>query len=147
MKALIVYKSIHLGNTKRIAEVMAKRLSADLTEPEAFDLNKIVDYDLIGFGSGIYSDKHHQSLLDLVDRLPDLKEKRVFVFSTAAIVIPKSHKTIKQKLQEKKAIIVDEFACRGLNKNSFMKYLGGMNKGRPNEDDFTKAEDFANRIK
>ncbi len=102
MKALIIYKSIHLGNTKKIAEVMAKRLSADLTEPEAFDLNKIVDYDLIGFGSGIYSDKHHQSLLDLVDRLPDLKEKKSVCIFNSSYCNPKISQNNQAKTPGKK---------------------------------------------
>ena len=55
MKTLIIYKSIHLGSTKKIAESMAEILKADLKEPNEIDLSKIGKYDQIGFGSGIYS--------------------------------------------------------------------------------------------
>jgi hypothetical protein len=43
-------------------------------------------------------------------------------------------------------MIVDEYSCKGFNKNSFLKYFGGMNKGRPNEDDFRAAEDFVRKM-
>jgi hypothetical protein len=32
-------------------------------------------------------------------------------------------------------MIVDEFGCAGLNTNGFLKFFGGMNKGRPNAED------------
>jgi hypothetical protein len=59
----------------------------------------------------------------------------------------KFHDDLKQKLERKNAVIVDEFFCKGFNKNSFLKYLGGMNKGRPNEADLISAEAFVLEIK
>ncbi len=147
MKTLIVYKSIHLGSTKKIAETIAKTLKADLKELNEIDPSKIVNYDQIGFGSGIYDGKFHQSILEVIDKLPNLKGKRVFVFSTAGVIYEKSHSIVKQKLKEKNAAIIDEFYCKGFNKNSFLKYLGGMNKGRPNEEDFIRVKTFANNLK
>ena len=44
-------------------------------------------------------------------------------------------------------MIVDEFAFKGFNTNSFMKYLGGMNKGRPNAEDLKHAEEFVQNLK
>ena len=41
MKTLIIYKSIHLGNTKKIAETIAKVLDADLLQPGQLDADKI----------------------------------------------------------------------------------------------------------
>ncbi|MFX1572859.1 MAG: hypothetical protein ACFFB0_08920 [Promethearchaeota archaeon] len=46
---------------------------------------------------------------------------------------------------EKNAII-DEFQCKDFNTNSFMKYFGGMNKGRPNVEDLKYAEEFAQKL-
>lgn len=147
MKTLIICKSIHAGNTVRIAERMATILDAEVVKPEEFNLSDVGKYDLIGFGSGIYSNKHHQSLLDIADKAPDLKGKRVFIFSTAGIVRKSNHTSLKKKLEEKNAVVVDEFFCLGFNKNSFLKYFGGMNKGRPNEGDLKKTEDFARNMK
>ena len=44
-------------------------------------------------------------------------------------------------------MIVDDFSCPGFNTNSFMKYLGGMNRGRPSAEDFEQAEEFAQSLK
>jgi len=146
MKTVIIYKSIHMGSTKKIAEVMGRVMKADVMEPNEFDINKFGDYDLIGLGSGIYDDGFHVSIMKLVDKLPNFKTRRVFLFSTAGIIYDKSHKEIREKLNSKNAVIVDEFYCRGLNKNSFLKYFGGMNKGRPNANDIEKAEQFAYKV-
>lgn len=143
MKTLIIYKSIHLGSTKKIAETIGRIMDADVMEPNEFDISKFDDYELIGFGSGIYDDGFHKAILDLVDKLPNFKTKRVFLFSTAGMIYEKSHSGIREKLTSKNAVIVDEFYCKGLNKNSFLKHFGGMNKGRPNSDDIKNAEQFA----
>jgi flavodoxin len=150
MKSLIICKSVHVGNTEKIARRMAKTLSANLIEPKKCNLNQLKEYDLIGFGSGIYSAKHHKSLLDLADKLPSVNNKSAFIFSTAGVTgekkVAKDHSALRDKLQAKGYKIVDEFGCKGYNKNSFLKYLGGMNKGRPNEIDFSNAEDFVRNM-
>jgi flavodoxin len=44
-------------------------------------------------------------------------------------------------------MIVDEFNCAGFNTNSFLKFFGGKNKGRPNTEDLKNAEEFAQNLK
>ncbi len=146
MKTLIMYKSIHLGSTKKIAETLGSIMTADVIEANEFDINNFDNYDLIGFGSGIYDDKFHNSIFKLIEKLPSLKGKNVFLFSTAGVIYDKSHREIREKLTSKNAIIISEFFCKGFNKNSFLKYIGGMNKGRPNSIDLKNAEQFARDI-
>ncbi len=147
MKSLIICKSIHHGNTMKIAERMASVLNADLVKPKELNLDAIKEYEIIGLGSGIYSSKHHQFLLDLADKLPDLSSKKVFVFSTSGVIRKSFHRSLNDKLGKKNAVIVDEFFCLGFNTNSFLKYFGGMNKGRPNESDLRRADEFAEKVK
>ena len=59
----------------------------------------------------------------------------------------KNHRLIREKLQAKGYAIVGEFACPGFNTNRFLKYLGGMNKGRPNAEDLKRAEEFARSLR
>ena len=53
------------------------------------------------------------------------------------------HTPLREKLLSKGYMIVDEFNCLGFNTNSFLKYFGGINKGRPNAEDLKDAEEFA----
>jgi flavodoxin len=151
MKALIIYISVHHGNTEKVAKVMANILDATLLQVKQADANMLEQYDLIGFGSGIYFGKHHESLLDFVDKLPVLTNKKAFIFSTSGLrKIPFVHnfdKPLRKKLQRKGFDIIGEFSCRGLDTYRATKLVGGVNKGRPNADDLRQAEDFASGLK
>lgn len=159
MKSLLILYSYHHRNTEKIADVLAKVLDSQIRSPQQVNPGELRDYDLLGFGSGIYSEKLHGSLLDLADRLPPVTGKKAFVFSTngapASLFsesmsrdqMEKNHGLIKEKLQAKGYAIVGEFSCPGLNTNMFLKHLGGLNKGRPNADDLKRAEEFARGLK
>ena len=151
MRALLILYSYHHNNTEKVTNVLAKVLDAQIKTPQEIKPEELQEYSLIGFGSGIYGAKHHKSLLDLADRLPQVTDRKAFIFSTSAIMgkekVANDHSTLREKLQSKGYMIVDEFACKGFNTNSFMKYLGGMNKGRPNAEDLKNAEKFALNLK
>lgn len=151
MKCLLVLFSYHHKNTEKIANVFAKVLDAQIKTPQQINPEELQEYSLIGFGSGIYGEKHHKLLLDLADTLPQVTNRKAFIFSTSAITgeakVAKDHSLLREKLQSKGYMIVNEFACRGFNTNSFMTYFGGMNKGRPNAEDLKHAEEFAQNLK
>jgi flavodoxin len=151
MNSLLVLFSYHHHNTEKIAVVFAEVLDAQIKTPKQVNPEALRNYDLLGFGSGIYSAKHHKSILALADLLPQVTEKNAFIFSTSALTgeakRTKDHSTLRQKLKSKGYTIVDEFQCKGFNTNSFMRFFGGMNKGRPNNEDLKHAEEFALKLK
>ncbi len=150
VKTLLIVESYHHHNTEKVARAIAGVLNASVKNPKEVSIEEIASYDLIGFGSGIYSAKHALSLLALADTLPHQASKKAFLFSTSAIMskskVLTDHRALRVKLQTKGFIIVDEFSCLGYNTNSFLKYFGGMNKGRPNDEDLQNAEDFGVRL-
>jgi len=149
MKSLLVLFSYHHNNTEKIANVFAKVLDAQIKTPQQTNPEELQEYSLIGFGSGIYSAKHHKALLDLADKLPQVTNRKAFIFSTSSNLEPlsKNHSSLREKLQSKGYMIVDEFTCAGFNTNSFIKLFGGINKGRPNAEDLKHAEEFAQNLK
>ncbi len=151
MKSLLVLFSYHHNNTEKIAKVFAKVIDAQIKTPQQINPEELQEYSLIGFGSGIYGEKHHKFLLDLADKLPPVTNKKAFIFSTSAIMgkakVDEDHFSLREKLQSKGYMILDEFNCKGFNTNSFLKLSGGMNKGRPNAEDVKHAEAFAQNLK
>jgi flavodoxin len=159
MKSLMVVHSYHHHNTEKIARAIASVLECEIKTPKEVRPEGLHQYDLIGFGSGIYSSKHHTDLLDLVDKLPRVTDKNAFIFSTCGApafavdgehvndYIVTAHRALKERLQLKGYTIIDEFMCPGFNTNNFLKFFGGINKGRPNAEDFKHAEEFAMNIK
>lgn len=147
-KVLIICISAHHNNTMKIAEAMGEELNAKIVKANEIDINTLSEYDLIGFGSGIYNGKHHKSLFNLLEKLPMQNKKKAFVFATMTISLQIPQKALRDKLAEKRFDVIGEFACRGFMDFSFTKYiLGGLNKGRPNEDDLQRAREFARNIK
>ena len=83
MKSLIVCVSKSHGNTRRVADRMAAVLGADVVEPESVDPEKLRDYDLVGFGSGIYYMAFDARMRRLIGRLPAVEGVRAFTFFTS----------------------------------------------------------------
>ncbi|MFX0068935.1 MAG: flavodoxin family protein [Promethearchaeota archaeon] len=150
-KSLIVYKSVFHGNTEKVAKAIAGVLNAKLVEPHEIGIDRLLEYDLIGLGSGIYNIKHHKDVLDFVDELPKMEGKKAFIFSTSGLrsirIFHSFNKHLEKRLLEKGFDIIGEFSCRGFDNNGLLRLIGGINKGRPNENDLKKAREFARNLK
>ena len=146
-KCLIIVYSYHNNNTSKIADEFSKVLNAQIIAPDHVIPEELDEYELLGFGAGIDSGRHYKPLLDLADMLPEVNHKPAFIFSTSAIQgdakVAKDHAVLRQKLQSKGYTIIGEFSCKGFNTNSFLKYFGGMNKGKPDHSDLKAAREFA----
>jgi len=151
VNSIIFLYSYHHMNTQKVCYAIASKLKAaifDLSnKTEQVDLK---DYDLVGFGAGIDSGRHYPQMIQYAEKLPIVKNKKAFIFSTSGIYserkMRKDHKFLRDILQKKGFEIIGEFSCRGYNTNSVLKFIGGMNKGRPNSEDLRNAEIFANSL-
>jgi flavodoxin len=137
--------------TEKVTEAMAEAMSATLAKVEDVQPEALADYDLIGFGSGIYGYKHYQTLLELMEKTPPM-DKRAFVFSTAGNSRERHHTLIKEKLAEKDCTVSRECSCLGqfagalrfnLNVNGPLAFIAGKNKGYPDEKNRENAHAFA----
>ena len=128
---------------------MSKVLDAQVKTPEQTNPDELQQYDLIGFGSGIYASRHHRTLRKFVDQLPKVVDKKAFIFSTCMNTknAPKYHSVLREKLQSKGYAIVGEFNCAGFITWGPYKLVGGLKKSRPNTDDLKLAEEFATKMR
>lgn len=147
MKPLIICVSVHHQNTLKIAQILAKILKAKIVKPEEIKFKDLKNYDLIGFGSGIYFGQFHKNLLTFIDSLPEDKYLKAFVFSTSGAGLKFYNQSLIKKLEQKGFQVVGDFTCRGFDTYGPYKLLGGLAKGRPNEKDFEAAENFAKELK
>jgi len=153
-KSLVIVFSYHHNNTEKIAQAFAGVLGAEIKTPQQVYPEQLHEYDLIGFGSGIYGATFDPSLLTLGDRLSFAAGKRAFLFSTYGApgfiadrkFIEKNHEEMRKKLHLKGYTVIGEFGCAGWNTNSFLKYFGGLNKGKPDATDIRNAEAFAREM-
>ena len=152
---LIILFSYFHHNTEKIAKTFAEVLDGQILKPRDVDPQELTRYKLAGFGSGIYDYKQHKSLFDLVDKLPKAADQKVFLFSMCGVpaiftnekMFSDNHAPLREQLETKGYEIVGEFACAGYNTNGFLKYFGGITKGRPNTKDLANAKEFALSLK
>lgn len=147
MKILIVYHSAHNLNTEKIARTMAEILAADIATVASAASYQWGEYDLIGFGSGIYFSRHHPVLLAYADSLPQMMHKKVFLFSTRGIgPVFWYHRTLRKKLIDRECEIIGEFSCKGFDNWGLARWWGGINKKKPDTEDIRDAKIFAQSL-
>ena len=142
MKTLILFHSEHHGNTKKVADVIGRILGAETVRSADAGSLDMKGYDMIGFGSGVYYGKFHDSLYRTVEYLADQKGKKVFLFSTTGskTYSMRAHEAFKELLVSKCFIVVGEFSCLGFDTALSAE---GINKGKPDATDLKAAEKFA----
>jgi flavodoxin len=158
-RSLVIVSSYHHKNTGKVATVLATALGAEVRTPQDIAPEELRGYEMVGFGSGIDSDKHYKPLLDLAARLPRVKGKKAFIFSTCGMPVSlagegsiqrylaKSHAALREILISRGYAVVGEYSCPGFNTNSFLRLFGGLNRGRPNAEDLNRAEEFARALR
>ena len=124
------------GNTKRLAEAMAKELGV-----EALPISEPVTeaVDMLFLGNSYYAFNIDPEVRDFVASLDKNKVGKIVNFGSAAM-LNSTYKKVKAEA-DKVGIPMDEreFHCKGEFK--------GIHKGRPNADDVQAAAEFAKRIK
>ena len=122
------------GNTKKLAEAIAKAVGAEAKTVEE-PLRE--DVDILVLGSSVYAYGVDDSIKKFISNI-DVTVGKVVNFSTAAL-IKSTYKQVGKLLAEKGiAQAEEEFYCKG----SF----GPMHKGKPDEKDCEAAAAFAKKI-
>ncbi|MGJ6124330.1 flavodoxin family protein [Mycolicibacterium sp. Y3] len=150
MKSLVICVSVSNGSTRRVADRMAEVLGAEVLEPEAVDVETLRDYDLVGFGSGIYFMAVHPRLWRLIRRLPRGNGIHAFTFFTSGgpeLPLLGYRRAVHRRLTSKGFEVLDSFSCRGLDTVGPLRWVGGVNKGRPNKADLDRAAAFATQLR
>ncbi len=150
MKSLIVCSSTSHGNTRRVADRIAEVLDAEVVSPEAVDPATIREYDLVGFGSGIYYMTVDARLRELMRRVPAVDHTRAFTFFTSGareLPLVGYHKPVRKQLESKGFEVIGSFSCRGFDTVGPFGFIGGINRGRPNDRDLDRAAKFAARLR
>lgn len=123
------------GNTKRLAEAVAKAVGAEALPLEA-PIEEPVD--VLFLGNSYYAFSIDPEVRAFIQKLDKSKVGRIVNFGSAAM-LNSTYKKVKAEA-DKVGIPMDEreFHCKGEFK--------GLHKGRPNADDLAAAADFAKSI-
>ena len=124
------------GNTKRLADAMAKELGV-----EALPISEVITepVDVLFLGNSYYAFTIDPEVRSFVLSLDKEKVGKIVNFGSAAM-LNSTYKKVKAEA-DKVGIAMDEreFHCKGEFK--------GLHKGRPNEDDVKAAVEFVKQFK
>jgi flavodoxin len=150
LTSLLVVKSVHHGNTDKIAGVIAGVLGAEVSSPEETPYSSLAACGLVGFGSGVNYGQLHPALFEWLSGLPDaIKPTRpAFIFSTSGLPFLAKlwHCPLRRLLSRKGFYTVGEFTCRGFDTWGPLWLAGGLNKKHPDQRDLQRARDFAQKL-
>lgn len=151
MKAIIIYASTHHGNTRKVAEAIAKGGPAEMLDATVVTEKDLRSYDLIGFASGIYAGNFHKAVMDfakknLPERNETISKKKIFYLMTSAMNKDFSS-SMNRAIAGKNVIVLGAFSCIGYNTFGPFKLVGGTGKGHPDEKDLQDAVAFFQEMK
>ena len=141
MKTAICYYSRHHGTTLKVLEAMTREGKIDLIDVTAGHTSHLERYDCIGFASGVYYGKFHDSVLSFARQyLPE--GKNVFFVCTYGGGKGNSTEQLEALAAKRRCNVLGTFGCKGYDTFGPFKLVGGIAKGRPNEKDLTNARNF-----
>ena len=125
MRTAIIYASVHHGNTMKIVKEIANSEQVDLIDATQISEKDLTNYDLIGFASGIYYRKFHQSVLNFaLVNLPVGKD--VFLICTHGGSA--AFQSIETITENKQCTVKGKFSCKGYDTYGPFKLIGGIAK-------------------
>ncbi|MFJ3877870.1 flavodoxin family protein [Streptomyces sp. NPDC090077] len=145
MKSVIVCASVCHGNTRRVADAMARVLGAEVLSFGEADPAELAAADLVGFGSGVFHGRLHPGLTALVRALPEVRG-RAFVFATGGLPPAPFTRPLARRLAGKGFRVEGTFSCRALDTWGPFGLVGGINGQRPDAGDLAAARAFAERL-
>ena len=143
MKTAICYYSRHHGNTLKVLETMAEAAEIDLIDVTSRMAARLPQYARIGFASGIYYSKFHDTVVHYAAQYLPEGNETFFVCTHGSTACPeKYYAAITEAVKAKNCSILGTFSCRGYDTFGPFKLIGGMAKGHPDADDLQRARAF-----
>lgn len=140
MKTLIIFYSAHHGNTEKVAMHLCRELDFECVSIDEAGNKDLSEYTGIIFGSGIYAYSISKLLIKFIEsRADELRDKKLGLILTSGILNKKfAAKT--EKLFTDLGLSIDRtFQCLGYDTFGPLRFIGGINKKRPNEEDLRGA--------
>ena len=148
MKSIIIYFSL-TGNTKKVAHAIHNGINqraerCDITTFKKVDISRLVDYDLIVFGSPVWGGVP-PNVMRFIDTMPALKKKHCAVFCTHGASPERFFPLIIEGLKKKGLSIIgfNDWYGSVYRPAAPMPYL---TDGHPDEIDLEEAEEFGREI-
>lgn len=145
MKAVIVYASMHHGNTKKLVDAISASNTVELIDATQCSEKNLEEYDLIGFASGVAFSKYYPQMLKFIEKnLP--KDKNVFFIHTGGAPVKKNNAAAKAISDGRNCRCLGTYFTKGYDTFGPLKLIGGIARCHPDDRDMAGAVDFFRKI-
>ncbi len=145
MKTVIIYASVHHGNTKKIVEAIASKNDVAVFDILSKGEINLEEYDCIGIASGIAYGKYYPQMIKFVEEnLPG--NKKVFFIHTAGSPRENHNSAVKAVAKSGGCECLGTYFCKGFDTYGPFKLIGGIAKGHPDSTEIQGAVDFFDKI-
>ena len=149
LRTVIVYRSKHHGNTKKLVDAIVTAYpEIDTIDVGALGKNEYPDlspYHVIIMASGIYYGNFDKDLLRVADHCLRDGDKVVGLMTYGGQA-KFNGRDLDGVCRMKFANLLCMYGCPGFDTYGPFKLVGGMNKGRPNQEDIDGAVAFYDRL-
>ena len=149
LRTVIVYRSKHRGNTKKLVDaIVTAHPEIDTIDVGALGKNEYPDlspYHVIIMASGIYYGNFDKDLLRVADHCLRDGDKVVGLMTYGGQA-KFNGRDLDGVCRMKFANLLCMYGCPGFDTYGPFKLVGGMNKGRPNQEDIDGAVAFYDRL-
>jgi flavodoxin len=139
MNYLVVYYSKG-GHTRKIANAIATELGANAFDIRGGEQPDAAKADMLIVGSGTYGGKAGPEIINFLNALAPVANKKAACFSTCAGNTEAVIAEMSGILKNKGYSMVESFNCLG-------QFAIFKNRGRPNADDIDAAKEYAKKLK
>ena len=138
MKTLILYASVHHGNTKKIVDAIQKRINCDVIDATKYNNEDLLSYEKIIVASGVYFSSLHKSV-DVILKSGIIKQNDVRLILTSGSASKKYITKISDLYKEYGVNFDSIFICKGYDTYGPLKLIGGISKTHPDNNDIEEA--------
>lgn len=149
MKTIIIYRSKHHGNTKKLVDAIAENFDdVETLDVATLGKNEIPDlssYPIVGIASGIYYREFDKDLKRVVQAALNPGDK-CFALLTCGGQDKWYTRDIDGLCRTRQADLLTSYGCLGFDTWGPFKLKGGVNKGHPTAEEIQGAIDFFQKL-
>ena len=108
--------------------------------------NDVSSYDYVGFASGIYAWDFGKPIYEKLEKLQGLEGKKCFSLCTSTAGSEKYTLYPKDAIEKKGGKFIGGWGCLGKAVFFPLNMFGGVNKVKPDEEDFKKGTEFLKKL-
>ena len=146
-KIIVFYYSYSSMSTEKLVKgIQASFPNMEILLLPSEEKNDVSSYDYVGFASGIYAWDFGKPIYEKLEKLQGLEGKKCFSLCTSTAGYEKYTLYPKDAIEKKGGKFIGWWGCLGKAVFFPLNIFGGVNKVKPDEEDFKKGTEFLKKL-